>query len=108
VVNKTAYDTAWLAPLDEPDPAAWLKNLELVMANCVTQEEVTEAAGHISVRNATRLAPPDVRRRISELLAVHFKRLAPGDATEATDKPPQDDPFEQVKELAGDDKATAA
>jgi hypothetical protein len=108
VVNKTAYDTAWLAPLDEPDPAAWLRNLELVMANCVTQEEVTEAAGHTSVRNATRLAPPDVRRRVSELLAEHFKRLAPPAEPEPepeTDTPLDD--FAAAQTLAGADKGAA-
>jgi len=80
VVATAAYDTAWLAPLDEPDPAVWLGNLERVLAACTSQDEVTEAGGHVSVRNAVAKAPPDVRRRVSELLAQHFARLAPDPA----------------------------
>jgi phage recombination protein Bet len=76
-VATSAYDTAWLAPLDEPDPAAWLVNLERVLAACTSQTEVTEAGGHVSVRNAVAKAPTDIRRRVSELLATHFARMAP-------------------------------
>jgi len=80
VVATTAYDAAWLAPLDEPDGMVWLGNLERVLAACTSQDEVTEAGGHVSVRNAVAKAPPDVRRRVSELLAQHFARLAPDPA----------------------------
>ena len=79
VVAAAAYDTAWLAPLDEPNGMIWLGNLERVLAACTSQDEVTEAGGHVSVRNAVAKAPPDVRRRVSELLAQHFARLAPED-----------------------------
>jgi hypothetical protein len=76
-VATTAYDTAWLAPLDEQDPAVWIVNLERVLAGCTSQTEVTEAGGHVSVRNAVAKAPTDIRRRVSELLATHFARMAP-------------------------------
>jgi hypothetical protein len=76
-VATTAYDTAWLAPLDEQDPAVWIVNLERVLAACTSQTEVTEAGGHVSVRNAVSKAPTDIRRRVSELLATHFARMAP-------------------------------
>jgi phage recombination protein Bet len=76
-VAATVYDTAWLAPLDEQDPAVWIVNLEKVLAACKSQTEVTEAGGHVSVRNAVAKAPTDIRRRVSELLATHFARMAP-------------------------------
>jgi len=100
VVAATAYDTAWLAPLDEPNPHIWLGNLERVLAACTSQDEVTEAGGHVSVRNAVAKAPPDVRRRVSELLAQHFARLAPDPAQ------PPDEPAGEVT-IAGEKYAAA-
>jgi phage recombination protein Bet len=76
-VATTVYDAAWLAPLDEQDPAVWIVNLEKLLAACKSQAEVTEAGGHVSVRNAVAKAPTDIRRRVSELLATHFARMAP-------------------------------
>jgi phage recombination protein Bet len=81
-VAATVYDTAWLAPLDEQDPAVWIVNLERVLAACKSQTEVTEAGGHVSVRNAVAKAPTDIRRRVSELLAKHFARMAPQEQQE--------------------------
>jgi hypothetical protein len=106
------YATAWLAPLDEPDPVAWLRNLELLLASCQSQDEVGEAGAHTSVRNAVAKAPPDVRRRVSELLATHFKRLAPGEAKPhdagAHDQPAKSaDDFAAAQTLAGDEKPAA-
>jgi hypothetical protein len=91
-----AYDTAWLAPLDEPNGHIWLGNLERVLAACTSQDEVTEAGGHVSVRNAVAKAPPDIRRRVSELLAQHFARLAPDPAQ----------PSDEVA-IVGEDKIAA-
>jgi hypothetical protein len=97
-----AYAAPWLAPLDEPDGPKWLVNLELVLSTATSQDEVGEVGAHTSVRNAVAKAPPDVRRRVNELLAMHFKRLAPEPAK-------GDDDFAKAQEIAGDaDKPAAA
>jgi hypothetical protein len=98
---RPGHQAAWLAPLDEPDGAKWLTNLELLLANCRSQDEVTEAGGHVSVRNAVAKAPTDIRRRVTELLATHFARLAPV----LEDKPA--DEYTAAMALAGDAKPAA-
>jgi hypothetical protein len=97
----TAYDTSWLAPLDEKDPAVWIVNLETVLSNAATQEEVTEVGGHVSVGNAVAKAPPHIKRRVNELLATHFARLAPAPEDKPTDE------YAAALALAGDAKPAA-
>jgi hypothetical protein len=65
-----------LAALDEPDGPQWLRNLETLLANAQSQQEVVDIAEHVSVGNAASKAPAAIRNRISELLASAYKRFA--------------------------------
>ena len=70
-------------PLDETDGRQWLLNLDMVLTNAQSQEEVVQIGGHPSVNHVTAdpNAPAHVKRRVSELLAKAFARFAPdGDA----------------------------
>jgi phage recombination protein Bet len=73
-VDPTPYD-AGPDPLEETNGAKWLRNLGVLLANAQSQSEVVEIGGHRRVRDATRDAPLDVKRRISELLANAYARF---------------------------------
>jgi RecT family len=84
VVDPTPYD-AGPDPLEETNGAKWLRNLDVLLANAQSQSEVVEIGGHRRVRDATRDAPLDVKRRISELLANAYARFP--EEPEAADLP---------------------
>jgi hypothetical protein len=67
-------------PLDEQDGGKWLRNLESLLVNAASQDEVVEIAGHHSVGTATAKAPAPVKARISELLATAYGKYAEADA----------------------------
>jgi len=71
-------------PLDEPDGGKWLRNLDTLLANAQTQEEVIEIGGHRTVGKATAEAPDAIKRRISELLANAYARF-PDDGASASE-----------------------
>ena len=73
-----AEPDAEYGPLDEQDGRKWLLNLDMVLANAQSLDEVVAIGGHASVGHATANAPEHVKRRVSELLAKAFARFAPG------------------------------
>ena len=89
--------------LDEPDGRQWLKNLDVVLANAQTQQEVVDISDHASVKHVISDAgtPADVKRRVDKLLADAYGRFVekPNKAT------PADDLDEVV--IAGEDKVAA-
>ena len=78
---KTAH------PLDEHDGTKWLSNLESLLVNAQSQDEVVEIAGHHSVGTATAKAPAAVRARISELLAAAYGRFPETADADASHEP---------------------
>lgn len=68
------YDSA-IELLDETNPTIWLDNLEMLLANASSQDEVVAIGGHPTVGTAAAKAPPSVRNRVSELLAAAFGRF---------------------------------
>lgn len=106
-----ADQTAWLAPLDEPNGMKWLKNLEILLARAETQDDVVQIGGHASVGTATAKAPEHVQRRISELLATAYARFheQPSDATSDEEPPWRSAPAskEELPEIVGQDRMGA-
>jgi len=86
-------------PLDEPDGRKWLLNLDVMLANAQTQDEVIEIGGHHTVGKATAEAPDAIKRRISELLAKAYARF-PDDGASASED------MDEVQ-IAGEDKLAA-
>ncbi len=76
---------AWLKPLDEPNGTQWLKNLDALLANAQSQDEVVQIGGHHSVGTATAKAPPAVRDRISEMLAKAYAKFVQPESDAASD-----------------------
>jgi hypothetical protein len=73
------YDTPApmaLELLDETDARQWLLNLEILLANAQSQDEVVEISAHSTVGNATANAPGSIKARISELLTKSYGRFA--------------------------------
>ena len=88
----------WLAPLDEPNGVLWLKNLDALLANAQSQDEVVQIGDHHSVGTATAKAPATVRARLSEMLAQAFGKFA--------EPEPDADELPEV-EIAGEEKILA-
>lgn len=65
-----------LDPLEETDARQWLLNLEMLLANAQSREEVEDIGGHHSVGTAVSKAPDDIKRRVNKLLADNFGRFA--------------------------------
>lgn len=63
------------AELDEQDGRKWLVNLEMLLANATSQDEVVDISAHQTVGKATANAPDAVKARISELLAKAYGRF---------------------------------
>jgi hypothetical protein len=88
--------------LDEPDANKWLSNLEMLLVNAQTRDEVIDIGGLQSVGKATANAPKHIKARISELLATNFARFPePADA-KTEDAWPGDD-----LEIKGEEKLAA-
>jgi hypothetical protein len=87
-VAPKVYDTeAEFTLLDEPDGRRWLKNLDVVLANALTQQEVVDISDHASVKHVISDAgtPADVKRRVDKLLADAYGRFAEPETTEPGD-----------------------
>jgi hypothetical protein len=87
-VAPKVYDAeAEFTLLDEPDGRRWLKNLDVVLANALTQQEVVDISDHASVKHVISDAgtPADVKRRVDKLLADAYGRFAEPEATEPGD-----------------------
>jgi phage recombination protein Bet len=97
-----AAPSDWLAPLNEPNGTVWLKNLDALLANAETQDEVVQIGGHHSVGTATAKAPPAVQARISEMLAKAFGKFAQPDASDAAS-----DTGEELPEIRGEERVGA-
>jgi hypothetical protein len=87
-VAPKVYDAdAEFTLLDEPDGRQWLKNLDVVLANAQTQQEVVDISDHASVKHVISDAgtPADVKRRVDKLLADAYGRFAEPEAAEPGD-----------------------
>jgi hypothetical protein len=80
-------------PLDEPDGRQWLKNLDVVLANALTQQEVVDISDHASVKHVISDAgtPADVKRRVDKLLAGAYGRF---------EEKPEAEPGDDLDEVA--------
>jgi hypothetical protein len=77
VVDPTVYETKpALELLEEPDSRVWLLNLERLLANATSQDEVMEISAYHTVGTATVKAPGSVKARVSELLVQAYARFA--------------------------------
>ena len=102
-VAPKVYDTdAEFTLLDEPDGRQWLKNLDVVLANAQTQQEVVDISDHASVKHVISDAgtPADVKRRVDKLLADAYGRFV-----EKPEAEPGDDLDEVV--IAGEHNLAA-
>jgi hypothetical protein len=72
-------------PLDEQDGTKWLANLESLVANAQSRDELEKISDHRSVGDAIAKAPGAVRARISELLAKTYGRLPDPDSSHEPD-----------------------
>lgn len=88
--------TSWLKPLDEPNGTIWLKNLDVLLANAETQDEVVQIGDHHSVGAATAKAPPAVQARISEMLAKAFGRFVQPEVAVTSADATEDAPADEV------------
>ena len=79
--------------LDEPDGRQWLKNLDVVLANAQTQQEVVDISDHASVKHVISDAgtPADVKRRVDKLLADAYGRFV---------EKPEAEPGDDLDEVA--------
>jgi hypothetical protein len=76
-VDPTVYETKpALELLEEPDSRVWLLNLERLLANATSQDEVMEISAYHTVGTATVKAPGSVKARVSELLVKAYARFA--------------------------------
>jgi hypothetical protein len=97
--QPAADQTAWLAPLDEPNGMKWLTNLEFLLANAGNQDEVVQIAGHPSVGKAAAKAPVAVQGRISEMLAKAYGRCNAQPSDTASD--------EELPHIVGEERVGA-
>ena len=97
-----AEPDAEYGPLDEPDGRKWLKNLDVVLANAQTQQEVVDISDHASVKHVISDVgtPADVKRRVDKLLADAYGRFV-----EKPEAEPGDD-LDDVA-IAGEEKVGA-
>ncbi len=67
-------------PLMEENGIQWVKNLDVLLANAQTQDEVVEIGEHPRVAASLETAPPAFKTRITELLAKAYARFAGDEA----------------------------
>ena len=92
-VDPTVYETG-----GETDEQKWLRNLETKLSLAQSRAEVVAVGGLKSVRDAVQSGPPEVKRRVSELLADAYERLPEEEFT--------DEELGEI-EIAGADKVAA-
>jgi hypothetical protein len=87
-----------LAPLDEQNGTVWLKNLDALLAQATTMDQLVEIVGHRSVHAALAAGsgtPMLIRERINDMLLKADKRLRPA----ADEKPTGDWETDPVQDL---------
>ena len=92
-VDPNVYETA-----GETDEQKWLRNLETKLSLAQSRAEVVAVGGLKSVKDAVQSGPPEVQRRVSELLADAYERLPEEEFT--------DEELGEV-EIAGEEKLAA-
>ena len=76
-VDPNVYETG-----AETDEQKWLRNLETKLSLAQSRAEVVAVGGLKSVKDAVQSGPPEVQRRVSELLADAYERLPEEDLTD--------------------------